>query len=394
MSKEQHHQVTWGLTIALAVTVMLGPFSTDTYLPAFPQMAASLGVDISKIALTISVCVFTMSVGLLVGGPISDSYGRRMVLIVGLVITTIASLAVGLSQNIGMVLIFRVLHAFGAGWVLVSVPAMIRDRVSGQEAAKLFSMIGLIMVLAPAVAPAVGSAILELASWRWIFFFIAGYAFFLIFVAWRFIFSHMPKREGPRKVTNLLQGYLEVLHERKSWPFIIWQGSGFSVIMLFVTHASYIYQEHFGLSPSKFSLFFAANIVAMLGFNVANRTLLQRIRSISILRIATLCHVAGIIAVLLAVELDWGVFGFLPAIMVTVGSLGAMSPNNQANYLEYFPTTGGSASAILGAFQFGSAGLVSALSTQLPLSMHSIVICMVVMGGISLATMLLTLRRY
>ncbi len=392
MSKQ--HQVTWGLTIALALTVMLGPFSTDTYLPAFPQMAEGLGVDISKIALTISVYVFTMSLGLLVGGPLSDNFGRRMVLITGLIITVIASFGAGVSDQITTMLWFRVMHAFGAGWVLVSVPAMIRDRVGGQEAAKLFSMIGLIMVLAPAVAPAVGSTILELASWRWIFFFIAFYAFFLLFIAWKIIFPYMPKRVGPRKVANLLDGYMAVVHERRSWPFILWQSAGFSVVMVFVTHASYIYQDHFALSSSKFSLFFAANLITMLLFNLANRILLQHIRSLSILRLATLFHFSGIVALLLSVIFDWGLIGFVPALMVSIGSLGAMSPNNQANYLEYFPTTGGSASAILGAFQFGAAGLASALSTQLPLSIISIAICMVILGCISFITMLATLRKY
>ena len=392
MSK-QHHQVTLGLTIALAITVMLGPFSTDTYLPAFPQMADALGVDISKIALTISVYVFTMSIGLLVGGPISDSYGRRQVLIIGLIITGISSFAVGLSNNINTILVFRMTHAFGAGWVLVSVPAMIRDRVGGQEAAKLFSMIGLIMVIAPAIAPAVGSTILELASWRWIFFFISFYAFFLILIAWKIIFQYMPKREGARKTTNLLTGYLEVMHEKRSWPFIILQSAGFSVIMIFVTNASFIYQEHFGLSSTRFSLLFAANIVAMLGFNLVNRVLLQRIRSVFILRAATVFHFIGIGLLLLSVVFDWGLVGFVPAIMVTIGSIGAASPNNQANFLEFFAKTGGSASAILGAFQFGTAGLASALSTQLPPSMFSIAILFFVLGCISLGTLLFTMRK-
>lgn len=391
MAKQQH--ITWSLTIALALTVMLGPFSTDTYLPAFPQMAEALGVDISKIALTISVYILTMSIGLLIGGPLSDNFGRRMVLVTGLFITLFASFAVGMSNSIGAVLFFRVLHAFGAGWVLVSVPAMIRDRVSGQEAAKLFSMIGLIMVIAPAIAPAVGSSILEIASWRWIFFFISLYALFLILIAWSIIFPHMPPRVGPRKVANLMDGYLAVIRERRSWPFILWQSASFSVIMVFVTQASYIYQDHFGLSPSRFSLFFAANIAAMLGFNLINRILLQSVRSIRILRYATICHFAGLFAMMLSVILEWGLIGFVPALMVSVGSLGAVSPNNQANFIEFFPNTGGSASAILGAFQFGSAGLASALSTQLPQSMLSIVSCMFVLGCIAFTTMLRTLHR-
>jgi len=216
---------------------------------------------------------------------------------------------------------------------------------------------------------------------------------FLILVAWRVIFAYMPKREGPRLVSNLLKGYAEVFHERRSWPFIIWQSASFSAIMVFVTHASFIYQEHFGLSPSRFSLVFGANIVAMFGFNLVNRALLQRIRSLTVLRLATLCHFAGAALLLLSVLFQWGLYAFVPSLMITIGSLGAMSPNTQANYLDYHPSTGGSATAILGAFQFGFAGLASTISTQLPHTVLSIAATIFVLGCISFTTMGITSLR-
>lgn len=384
--------VPFSLTVALALTLMLGPFSVDTYLPAFPQMAAALQVDLADISLSISVYIFTLSLSQLIGGALSDQFGRRKVLVAGLLLYLVAALVVGLAHHLSVLLIGRVVQAFGAGWVLVSVPALVRDRVSGQDAAKLFSLIGLIMILAPGIAPTVGSTILEVASWRWIFFFLAGYAIFLLPLSHRFIFAQMPPRAVQPGNAGIVQRYLGVLRERRAWPFVVWQAAGFSGLLIFITHASFIYQEHFGQSPRAFSLLFAANIIAMLGFNLVNRALLARLPSLTILRAATALHGLGALLVLLATLADWPVLGFMLPLMLAAGSLGAMAPNLQANFLEFFPDSGGSAAALLGAAQFGIAGLASALSTRLPHTLPAIVGAMAVAASVPVITMVFTRR--
>ncbi|WP_221031180.1 Bcr/CflA family efflux MFS transporter [Actomonas aquatica] len=384
--------VPFSLTIALALTLMLGPFSVDTYLPAFPQMAGALEVSVADISLSISVYIFTLSFSQLIGGALSDHFGRRTVLLGGLALYLVAALVVGFAGNMALLLIGRAVQAFGAGWVLVSVPALVRDRVSGQDAAKLFSLIGLIMIVAPGIAPSVGSAILEVASWRWIFFFLAAYALFLIPVAKRVIFRQTPKRAVAPGTTGMLQRYLNVLREKRALPFVLWQAAGFSVLMLFITHASFIYQEHFGQSARHFSLLFAANIVAMLGFNLLNRLLLSRLPSLTVLRGATTVQALGMLLVVIATLGDWPVLGFMCAMMIAVGALGAVAPNLQANYLEFFPHSGASAAALLGATQFGVAGLASGLSTRLPHTLPAIVGAMGVAALVPVSTMLLTRR--
>ena len=385
--------ISFKLTLALALTMMLGPFSTDTYLPAFPTMAVDLGVGFSDIALSISCYIFTLSVSQLIGGALSDHFGRRHVLIGGLVIYSVASLLIGISNSLTSLLLWRVVQAFGAGWVIVSIPALVRDRVGGKEVAKLFSMIGLIMVVAPGIAPSVGSAILEFSTWRGIFYFLATYAVLLIFISLFVIFVEAPPRLGPRIPTTILKRYLDVLRERKALRYVLWQATIFSVLMIFVTHASFIYQEHFGQSNRRFSLLFGANIIAMLCFNLTNRALLTYLKSITILRIATIAHFLGIILLVAATVLDWNVYGFALSMMLTVGSLGAISPNIQANFLNFFPDSGGSAAALIGAAQFSIAGLFSALSTQFPESLQAIIFMMAAIALIPLATMLSGLRE-
>ncbi len=120
--------VPFSLTLALALTLMLGPFSVDTYLPAFPQIAADLGVSLADISLSISVYIFTLSISQLVGGPLSDQFGRRKVLLGGLGLYLLSSLAIRGANTLPFFLAGRIVQAFGAGWVLVSVPALVRDR--------------------------------------------------------------------------------------------------------------------------------------------------------------------------------------------------------------------------------------------------------------------------
>ncbi|GEK51833.1 MFS transporter [Vreelandella venusta] len=137
------------VVLSLALTMMLGPFSMDTYLPAFPVIGESLGVSQQAVSLSVSVYVFAMAFGQLIGGALSDRFGRQRVLMSGLAIFALSSIVIGMADSLNTLLGGRAVQALGAGFTLVSVPALVRDRVAGRDAAKLFSMMGFIMVLAP-----------------------------------------------------------------------------------------------------------------------------------------------------------------------------------------------------------------------------------------------------
>ncbi len=372
------------LIFALALTMMLGPFSLDTYLPAFPSIGSDLGVGPQAVALSVSVYIFTIAFSQLLGGAFSDRFGRRQILVTGLVVYTLASFLIAAAQGIEVMLGGRVVQAFGAGWVLVSVPALVRDRVAGREAAKLFSLIGFIMVCAPAVAPSIGNLLLQLGSWRFIFLSLAAYAIFLVPMTARFIFRGLPT--APRSPVSLgfLARYRSVLGRGPTFLFVVWQSAGFSAMMIFVTNASFIYQDHFQQSETAFSMLFAANIVAMLGFLMLNRILLSRMAPLHILQMAASIQLLGMLGLVLASLGDWGVYAFVPPMMLTIGAMGAISPNIQACYLEYFPESGGTAAALLGSFQFFCAGLLSAGSTLLPQTLAAVVLAMVGCGVVCL----------
>ncbi|MET4026313.1 DHA1 family bicyclomycin/chloramphenicol resistance-like MFS transporter [Marinobacter sp. MBR-99] len=352
------------LALLLGMTVALGPLALDAYLPAFPAIAREFAIPHADVGLTLSAYVATLGMAQLVGGPLSDRYGRRNILFIGLAVFALASLMVALADNLASMIAWRVIQGIGGAFCAVSVPAIVRDQVGGQEAARLFGLIGLIMFIAPAAAPSLGALMLALGDWHWIYVLLAAYAFILAVVLQLALFPRLKPR--PRAVTpvrTLVTNYMLVLKHRTTMRFVGIQVMCFSSMMLFITHSSFIYQEWFGLSNSTFSVLFAANIGVMAALNLVNRPLLRTFSSVVLLRVQVIIQFVMLVGLVSVVVLDgplWAVAGF---IIAAVGCQGGIVPNNMANALEFFPHMGGTAAAMLGASQFTLAGAISALSS-------------------------------
>lgn len=354
------------LALLLAITVALGPLALDTYLPAFPQIASDFNVDLPAVGRTLSVYVLILGVSQLVGGPLSDRYGRRVVLQTGLGIFAVASLMLAGARNLDSMMFWRVIQAIGGAWAAVSVPAIVRDRTSGNESARLFSLIGLIMFAAPALAPSIGSLILHFSTWPGIFVMLAVYALVLAITLRAFLFRNLPAASRTRTpLYTLVTNYIKVLSNGAAMRFVIMQTLAFSVMLIFITHASFIYQDWFGRSNAEFSVLFAANIVGMVIANLLNRKLLLRYHSTRILRAALYIQCIAVIVMLAMATANAGVIAIAAAIIIAAGSMGAIAPNNIANALDFFPKLGGTAAALMGAAQFSIAGMISAISTWL-----------------------------
>jgi len=351
------------LALLLGMTVALGPLALDAYLPAFPRIASDFDIPHADVGLTLSVYVATLGLAQLVGGPLSDRYGRRNVLFFGLAVFVIASLMVALSATLGNMIVWRIVQGFGGAFVAVSVPAIVRDQVGGQEAARLFGLIGLIMFIAPAAAPALGAGMLALGDWHLIYVFLAGYAFVLAVILQMALFPRLsPRPRATTPVRTLVTNYLLVLRHGTTMRFIGIQVMCFSGMMLFITHSSFIYQEWFGLSNSMFSLLFAANIALMAVLNLINRPLLRFFQSVVLLRVQVIAQFAMLVGLVVVVMLDGPLWATVAFIIAAIGWQGGIVPNNMANALEFFPHLGGTAAALLGASQFTLAGIISAVS--------------------------------
>lgn len=354
------------LAILLGMTVALGPLALDAYLPAFPEIADSLGVGHGQVGLTLSVYVAALGLAQLLGGPLSDRYGRQQVLFAGLAVFSCAAFLVAQAETLPEMLGWRVIQGIGGAFCAVSVPAIVRDQTSGQDAARLFGLIGLVMFIAPAAAPSIGSALLYFSEWHSIFLMLTGYGVVLAVVLHFVLFRRLPSRQKDHTpVSTLITNYGLVLRHRVTMRFVGIQAMCFSAMLVFITHASFIYQEWFGLSNATFSVLFAANIVTMASLNLFNRRLLNRYQSVQILRVCVFLQAAAVIVLVICAWAGAPYWVIAACIIAAVGFMGAIVPNNMANALEFFPQLGGTAAAMLGASQFTVAGAVSALSTAL-----------------------------
>ncbi|WP_336365902.1 multidrug effflux MFS transporter [Marinobacter sp. C2H3] len=352
------------LAILLGMTVALGPLALDAYLPAFPSIAGTLGIAHGQVGLTLSAYVASLGLAQLVGGPLSDRYGRRLILMAGLTVFAGASLMVSQCQSLHEMMGWRLIQGIGGAFCAVSVPAIVRDQTSGQDAARLFGMIGLVMFIAPALAPSMGSLMLAIADWPAIFWTLSGYAVLLALVLNLALFRRLPVRAPVRTpLSTLVTNYSLVLRHPVTMRFIGLQSLCFSAMLVFITNASYIYQDWFELSRSAFSALFAANIALMATLNLLNRWLLQRFESVTILRAVVAVQALAISALVLVSWAGLPVWAVAACIIASVGCMGAIVPNSMANALEFFPHLSGTAAAMLGATQFTVAGLISALST-------------------------------
>lgn len=354
------------LALLLGMTVALGPFALDAYLPAFPVIAADLGVKSSDIGLTLSVYVVALGLAQLVGGPLSDRYGRQRILLGGMGLFAAAAFMVAQAGTLPEMLFWRTIQGIGGAFCAVSVPAIVRDNVNGNEAARLFGLIGLIMFAAPAAAPALGTLLMSISDWPAIFQVLGVYALALGVLLHFQLFRRLPFRKIEHTpVLTMVTNYWQVLSHPVAMRLVMLQSLAFSVMLVFITHASFIYQEWYGLSSAMFSLLFAANIAVMAVINLVNRRLLLTRSSVQLLRVGVFVQGAALLCVVLLAWMGAPYWAVAMCIMVAVGTMGAIVPNNMANALEFFPHIGGTASALLGATQFTLAGALSALSAAM-----------------------------
>lgn len=357
------------LAFVLAFVVGLGPFALDAYLPAFAAIAQDFGRTTPEVGLTVGTYVIALAAGQLIGGPLSDRFGRARVMFCGLAIFLFGSLAIAASDTLPGMLLGRVVQGFGGGCSTVGVPAIVRDRTEGNETARLFSLVAMIMFAAPAIAPSLGALLLTVGGWRSVFVFLALYAITAAVLARWALFppgGARERRSGTEPLHRLVTNYGLVLRHRRTMTFIALQALASSVMMVYLTHAPFVYQEWLGFSTATFSALFALNVAVMMGFSVSNRRLLKRHAFTDLLSLAIVIQAGGIVLLAAIAVLELPGLLAVPALALVIGSMGAIGPNNMAGALHSFRILAGTAAALMGAVQFATGGVVAAVSVALP----------------------------
>lgn len=256
----------WTLALLLACLGMLGPFSIDTYLPAFSGIAASVGATPVQMQQTLSSYLLGFAVMNLFHGALSDSLGRRPLVLGGMAMFTLASVGCAMSDSIGALVLFRALQGMSAGAGMVVSRAIIRDMFPPVDAQRVMSQVTIFFGVAPAVAPMFGGLLFVHAGWHSIFWFLAVIGAVLWLANWRLLPEtlHAAARQ-PFNVGNLMSGYWQLARNPRFLALVVASGIPFNGMFLYVLAAPVFLGEHLGLQPTQFFWFFVLSIGGIMG---------------------------------------------------------------------------------------------------------------------------------
>jgi DHA1 family bicyclomycin/chloramphenicol resistance-like MFS transporter len=361
----------WQLAALLACLGMLGPFSIDTYLPAFAGIARSVGATPVQMQQTLSSYLLGFAVMNLFHGALSDSLGRRPVVLWGLALFTLASVGCALAQTIGTLVFFRAVQGLSAGAGIVISRAIIRDMFPPADAQRVMSQVTIYFGVAPAVAPLVGGFLFVHADWHSIFWFLAAVGALLWLGNWRLLPEtlHATQRQ-PFAAGHLLRGYWQMARSPHFMALVLASGVPFNGMFLYVLSAPVFLGEHLKLGPTQFFWFFMLTIGGIMGGAWVSGRLAGRIpprrqvrHGFVVMVLASLTNVT--LNALFEPDAAWamlpiGVFSFGWALMVPVVTL---------MVLDRVPDRRGMASSVQASIGSAANALVAGLLA--PLVMHS-----------------------
>ncbi|MCE9687532.1 multidrug effflux MFS transporter [Shewanella sp. AS16] len=344
----------------LAAIVAITPLAIDMYLPAMATIAASFDTDITTVQQSLSLYLAGYALGMLCFGPLADRIGRRPLVIMGLAGFSLISLLIAVSPSIEVFLSLRLLQAFIGAAATVVVPGYIKE-VYGNNTAKGMSYVSLIMMLAPLLAPTLGSLILGLGNWHLIFLVQAGYAVTLLLLVLFKLKMPSDKDMGSRSQKSFLGGYATVFC-RSGVKMNIASGVLTSfAFFCYLTASPFVYMEVFGLDKAMFALLFSTNVGALMLANILNSRIVGRYGSVRMLRVATFCGALAASGLLLVNLFGLGYQFTVLMLIPLMGSLGIMSVNADAIVLMKFQQQTGTATAVIGTLRFGFGALAGPL---------------------------------
>ncbi len=361
----------WAQALLLASLGTLGPFSIDTYLPAFAGIAASLGATPVEMQQTLSAYLLGFALMNLFHGALSDALGRRPVVLVGVAVFTLTSLGCALTDHIGWLIVLRALQGMSTGAGMVVSRAVIRDVYSPDQAQKMMSQVTIFFGIAPAIAPLIGGWLFVHLDWRAVFFFLALVGCAIWLGVWRSLPETLPReRRQPLSVRSLWQGYRELGSDRRFWLLALASGVPFNGMFLYVLGAPAFLGELLGLQPAQFFWFFLSTIAGIMVGAVASGRMAGRIEprrqirwGFVIMTAASALNIAG--TVLLPLHPLWA---FPPILLFSLG-WAVLVPVVTLMVLDLAPDRRGMASSLQATVGSLANALVAGVIT--PLVMHS-----------------------
>ncbi|MEV1132273.1 multidrug effflux MFS transporter [Agromyces sp. NPDC049794] len=349
--------------LVLGALTALGPFTVDLYLPAFPVLQDELGVSAAAVQLTLTGTMIGFGFGQLIVGPWSDKVGRRLPLILATVLHIAASVGAALSPDIVWLSVFRLLQGFGAAAGGVVAMAMVRDLFGGKPLVRMLSRLALINGLAPVLAPVIGSQLLGVMDWRGVFWVLGAYAVVVVGAVAFLIVETLP--ESRRHVaghSTLRDRYSALFRDRVYLGAAIIGGMTFTGLFGYLSTSSFLFQELYAFSAQEYGLLFAVNSIGVIvGVQTSSRLMRGPVPPQWILAAATFVHFSMAIAIIVLDSNGAGFWGTAIPLWFYILACGFSFPAVQVLALARHGAEAGTAASLLGALNFGLAGLISPL---------------------------------
>ncbi|QIQ22472.1 Bcr/CflA family multidrug efflux MFS transporter [Zophobihabitans entericus] len=346
---------------------MLMPLSIDMYLPSMPTIASDYAVSDGMVQLTISYYLLGFAVGQLIYGPLSDSFGRKSIILIGLIVFAFAAAVCALSQSIEQLIMARFFHGLAAASTAVVINALMRDIFKHRdEFSRMMSFVMLISNVAPLLAPILGGIIMLWFNWHAIFYSLSGTAI----LAFILVLCCIPETlSTARRVSfslfNILKNFASLFRHRQVLTYMLLGAFSGAGLFSFLSLGPFVYINLYGVAPINFGYYFAVNIFVMIGMNMTNSRLVKKKGAISMLKLGLVIQASMSVILLLVSSLG---LGFIPLVLSIAGYIGCIAivgGNVMAVILDIYPHMAGTAASLTGTFRFTIAGLVGVLLAQL-----------------------------
>lgn len=351
------------LAVILGLISAVGPFAIDMYLPALPSIGQDLGTTTAAVQMSLFVFFLALAVGQIFVGPISDMFGRKTPLYAGLALFAVGGVGAALAPNVEWLIAFRFIQGLGATAGMVVPRAIVRDLHTGAEAARLMSLLMLVFSVSPILAPLVGSIVIEALGWRAVFWFVTGAAFIGMMLISAIKETRPPEQRIGSSFASALVGYKVLIRDRNFLGLTFIGSFGIASFFIYLASSSFVLIEHYGLSPTLYSIAFSVNAVAFFAMAQLTGPLTERFGLARVVRVAVAGYSAT--AVILMAAMSGGAQGLevlVAGLFVSFGFLGLVIPSTAVLAMEEHGDIAGTASALMGTLQFVTGAVAMGVS--------------------------------
>lgn len=350
----------WLFIVILGMLSMLMPLSIDMYLPSMPTIARSYHVADGYVQLTISIYLFGFAIGQLIYGPLSDSFGRKKIMIIGLILFIIAAVLCGLSPNINQLIAVRFFHGLAAASTAVIINAFMRDIFSDRdEFSRMTSFVTLVSNLAPLLAPIIGGIILVWFKWQTIFYVLSLAACITLILFTCTIPETLPKEKRVSfNLSLILRNFVTIFRHSQVLKFMLVGAFSSAGLFSFLSLGSFVYMNIYGVKPEQFGYYFALNILFLVTMNIINSRFVRTKGALSMLKLGMMIQTIMALYLLIVVICQLGFIALVIGVAGYIGCMSIIGGNAMAITLSYYPYMAGTAASLAGTFRFVIAALI------------------------------------